>query len=120
MSATEKGHSLRELYKGIFHEGPEQRTSPLDPPPRFVASKKLIRIIQDAREANPTDEAFADWLANFMEGYAAHFAHPVFDVSEGADGSGPECSLCGMLWPMCGHHNTSAWKPVARTTEENR
>ena len=38
-------------------------------------------------------------------------------VHEGADGSGPECSLCGTLWPLCGHHHMSHWEPVDHTND---
>ena len=75
-------------YTGIFIQKLEQHRLPLGPPERFLASRKLVRLIRDAREEHPTEEMFADWLANFMEDYAASFAHPVFDASEDAVGYG--------------------------------
>lgn len=108
--------STESQWNGIFLASGE--TKPLmSRPPRVQATRKLIGIIREAKEQHPGEEAFADWLANAMEDYAATFAHPVFDASEGAGGSGPECSLCGMLWPMCGHHHISHWEPVDHTND---
>ena len=90
-------------YTGIFHMKGEDRPV-MSHPPRFTATKKLIRTIEDAQRDNPTPEGFADWLANYLEGYGALFARPVFDM----DGNGPECSWCRQIWPLCGHHHMSA------------
>lgn len=86
-------------------------------PRPLTATKKLMRTIADARETHPTEEAFADWLMNYMEGYAALYAHPSFDASEGAEGTGPQCSFCGAAWAVCGHARMSQWEP---TTNEDQ
>lgn len=103
-------------YVGIF--GPYPRQAHLMARPGAVtASKRLIQIIEDAQRENPTPEGFADWLANFMEGYGALFAKPVFDL----DGNGPSCSFCGMApWPFCGHHHMSAEAPPATTGHDTK
>ena len=45
----------------------------------------------------------ADWAADWGERLGARTARPVFDM----DGSGPQCSYCGAIWPLCGHHHLS-------------
>lgn len=74
-------------------------------PPAFQATKKFIQEVQD--ELGLTDDqapAAADWVLNKMERYAAQYARPVFDM----EGNGPQCSMCSMIWPLCGHHHLSA------------
>lgn len=73
------------------------------PPPPMVATKKLMRIIEDAQIEHETPEAFADWFANYLEGYGARTAEGVFTL----DGCGPVCSWCGCIWPLCGHDHMS-------------
>ena len=74
-------------------------------PGRYQATRKVIREVMDV--TGITDEAkaieVADWLVNKMERYAAHTARGVFDM----DGNGPQCSWCGTIWPLCGHHHMS-------------
>ena len=89
-------------YVDIFMAGESRPV--MSKPPRLTATTNLIRIIEDAQRDNPTPELFADWLANFMEGYAALDAKPVFDM----EGNGPVCSTCFTIWPLCGHYRMSA------------
>ncbi len=75
-------------------------------PPRVKASKKLILEVRDALGLD--DDAAvkaADWIADKMERFGAFSAHMSFD----AEGNGPQCSWCGMVWPLCGHHHLSGW-----------
>lgn len=109
--------TARYDYTGIFSEDPAPRTM-FGPPRSARASKKLMRTIEDAQREHDTPEAFADWLADFMEGYGALFAHPSVDLTEGADGMAPQCSFCGVAWPFCGHGHLSEWKPVTGEEEE--
>ncbi|MGY4845475.1 hypothetical protein ACW9PK_12135 [Kocuria sp. MNB10] len=74
-------------------------------PPRVTATRKLIRVIEDAQRDHESPEAFADWFANYLEGFGAAHAAGVFPIS--ADGAGPLCSWCGASWPVCGHHLVS-------------
>lgn len=109
-------------YKEIFTSNDGSMGTPrelMGHPRPLQASRKLMQMIEDAQREHATQVAFADWLANFMERYAASFAHPVFDVSEGADGSGPNCSFCGAIWPMCGHHHMSDWVPAGSEVGES-
>lgn len=91
-------------FEGIFmpHEGERPVMSK---PPTMRASKKLIDQVR-WELGLPGDVAVqvADWVADRMERYAALFAKPVFSM----DGGGPVCSLCGVIWPLCGHHHLSA------------
>lgn len=90
-------------FEGIFLGTMETRPVMSKPKP-MQATKKFIREVQDALSI-PDDKAFeaADWVANKMERFGASSAAPVFDM----DGSGPNCSWCGMIWPLCGHHHMS-------------
>lgn len=90
-------------FDGIFLASGETRPVMSKPKP-MVATKKLIREVQDALGI-PDDKAVeaADWVANKLERYGAYFAQPVFDM----EGNGPSCSFCGMIWPLCGHHHMS-------------
>lgn len=98
-------------YTGIFDFDPQPQR-PMGKPVPAQASKKFQQIIEDAQRANLDAKSFADWVANYMEGYAALFAHPSFDASEGSKTGGPQCSFCGAIWPLCGHSHMSAWTPV--------
>lgn len=74
-------------------------------PPTYQASKAAIAAVSDAVERADGDmTALADWLVNLMERYGARSAKPAFIVVHG-DGTGPCCSWCGAIWPMCGHHH---------------
>lgn len=111
--------TARYDYTGIFSENPTPRTM-FGPPRNARASKKLMQTIEDAQREHDTPEAFADWLADFMEGYGARFAHPSVDLTEGADGMAPQCSFCGAPWGLsCGHEHLSEWKPVTGEEEED-
>lgn len=74
-------------------------------PPTMRAAKGLIDQVRWELDL-PVDVAtrVADWVADRMERYAALTARPVF----GMDGTGPQCSLCMQIWPLCGHHHLSA------------
>lgn len=78
-------------------------------PPKLTATKKWIQQVEDATYdcSHPSGHLdhgkFADWILNAMEEFAAMNARPVFDM----DGQGPQCSTCGMIWPLCGHHHLS-------------
>lgn len=74
-------------------------------PPPVIASMDFVRRLQDESPIPVPDDArqkFADWVLNMMDRYSAHYARPVLDL---IDGGGPECSACGGLWPLCGHHH---------------
>lgn len=74
-------------------------------PGPFKATKKFIQHVQDnlgIPDINAVEAA--DWVLNLMERYAAQYAKPVFHM----DGSGPRCSFCSMIWPLCGHHHMSS------------
>ena len=91
-------------FAGIFlsHGG----TRPvMSKPPRMRASRAFVREVRDALNlADDEAEGAADWIADKMERFGAHFARPVFDM----EGNGPQCSWCSMPWPLCGHHHLSA------------
>lgn len=101
-------------FTGIFISSGEPRPV-MSKPRRMQATKKLIREVQDALGI-ADDKAFeaADWVANKMERFGASSAQPVFDM----DGSGPNCSWCGMIWPFCGHHHMSNNLPDEDESEE--
>lgn len=90
-------------FTGIFMGSTESRPVMSKPRP-MQATKKLIREVQEALGI-PDDKAeeAADWVANKMERFGAASAQPVFDM----EGSGPNCSWCGAIWPLCGHHHMS-------------
>lgn len=77
-------------------------------PRQFKATKKFIQHVQDNLDL-PDDKATeaADWVLNLMERYGANSAQPMFDM----EGTGPRCSWCGMIWPLCGHHHMSSNLP---------
>lgn len=108
--------TARYDYTGIFSEDPTPRTM-FGPPRHATATKKLMRIIQDAQLEHDTPEAFADWFADYMEGYGALFAHPSMDLTEGAADMAPQCSFCGANWGFCGHAHLSEWKPITGKEE---
>lgn len=72
-------------------------------PPRQVASSKFIREVKYALDIEDDDRArlVADWVIDKMERFGAATARGVFDM----DGNGPQCSWCGVIWPLCGHHH---------------
>lgn len=108
--------TARYDYTRIFAENPTPRTM-FGPPRHATATKKLMRIIQDAQLEHDTPEAFADWFADYMEGYGALFAHPSMDLTEGAADMAPQCSFCGANWGFCGHAHLSEWKPITGKEE---
>lgn len=73
-------------------------------PPTHQASKKFILDVRDALELDD-DQALkaSDWIIDKMERFGAYYARPVFLM----DGTGPCCSWCGTIWPLCGHHHQS-------------
>jgi hypothetical protein len=74
-------------------------------PPRQVASSKFIREVKHALDITDEDRArvVADWVIDKMERFGAATARGVFDMN----GNGPQCSWCGVIWPLCGHHHQS-------------
>ena len=91
-------------FEAIFMPHPGTRPV-MSKPPKMMAAKALIDQVRWELEL-PDDVAtrVADWVADRMERYAAYTARPVF----GMEGDGPQCSLCSMIWPLCGHHHLSA------------
>lgn len=90
-------------WEGIFEPIPSRPV--MSKPPRATASKKLIREVADALHIEDDDEAreAADWIADKLERFAMRNARGVFEM----DGSGPRCSACGQIWPLCGCHHFS-------------
>lgn len=89
---------------------PSTETRPaMAKPPALRAARKWVQQVEVAvTECTRADwtldtVALADWILNAMEQYGARAATPVFDM----DGCGPQCSHCGAIWPLCGHHHTS-------------
>jgi len=74
-------------------------------PPRLLPSAKLVRQVRIAcdLEDDATAERVAYWAADWGERLGARTARPVFDM----EGNGPQCSWCGAIWPLCGHHHLS-------------
>lgn len=73
-------------------------------PARVIAASAFIREVADMLSDSGGDEALiADWVADKMERFGARTAQPCFDM----DGNGPNCSWCGMVWPLCGHYHQS-------------
>lgn len=91
-------------FVGIFML-PGQGRPVMSMPPTMRAAKPLIDQVRWELGIPDADaERVADWIADRMERYAALTARPVMEM----DGTGPVCSDCSMLWPMCGHHHLSA------------
>lgn len=77
---------------------------PVMRPPRVQATDQLVletRLALDEFGGDP--ERMAQWVAERIEEFGALQAQPTFDM----DGCGPLCSWCGVLWPLCGHHQKS-------------
>lgn len=91
-----------EFY-GIFE--PKAERPVMSKPPRETASVKLIRDVQSELDIEDRELAvrIADWVADKMERFGARTAQGIFTMS----GSGPHCSWCGIIWPLCGHHHLS-------------
>lgn len=91
---------------------PERRPV-MSHPPRYVASSKFIREVKHTLDIADDDRAreVADWVIDKMERFGALTAQPVFTM----DGTGPVCSWCGIIWPLCGHHHQS--KAIADDAE---
>lgn len=90
-------------FEGIY-ELPVRDRPVMSPPPRLLPTRKLIdqvRVACDLDEA--TAERVANWAADWGERLGARTARPVI----GTDGSGPYCSWCSQIWPLCGHHHQS-------------
>ena len=91
----------------ILHTGATRPV--MSKPPALQSARKWVQQVEAAvTECTRADgsldtEALADWTLNAMEQYGARAATPVFDM----DGHGPQCSHCGAIWPLCGHHHTS-------------
>ena len=90
-------------FEEIF-ETPAASRPVMSQPPRMLPSRKLIdqvRVACDLDDA--TAERVAYWAADWGERLGACTSRPVFDL----DGLGPQCSWCGQVWPLCGHHHQS-------------
>ncbi len=88
-------------FEGIY-ELPVRDRPVMSPPPRLLPTRKLIdqvRVACDLDEA--TAERVAHWAADWGERLGARTARPVIET----DGSGPHCSWCSQIWPLCGHHH---------------
>lgn len=90
-------------FADIFE--PEPPRALMARPPRATASKKLIREVAAALHLENEDAAreAADWIADKMERFGARTARGVIDL----DGTGPVCSWCSAIWPLCGCHHLS-------------
>lgn len=102
-AATDPAPKPESEFDHIFIGHP-WATEFLARPPKVQASKKLIRMIADAQAEHDTPERFADWVADLMERYGARSAQGCFFLE---DDSGPRCSWCTGMWPLCGHHHLS-------------
>lgn len=103
-------------FAGIL-EDPERMLRPDGSPATARPSPKLVREVERVLEVSAGPQEVADWLADYMERYAALFAHPSIDMTDAPRSGQPltvECSLCGVVWPMCGHGHWSGWQPVDR------
>lgn len=91
-------------FTGIFmNDGQHRRV--MSKPPTAKAAQPLIDQVRFELDIEDLDDAtrIADWVAGKLQRFEAFEARPVFDM----DGSGPQCSTCGMIWPLCGHHHFS-------------
>lgn len=91
-------------FTGIFLN--EGGTRPvMSRPPTAKASQTLIDQVRFELDIEDRDQAtrIADWVAGKLQRFEAFEARPVFDM----DGMGPQCSTCGQIWPLCGHHHFS-------------
>ncbi len=70
-------------------------------PPMPKANTKLVEEVRLLLADGPTAEDVADWYAAKAERYAMYHARPVFEM----DGTGPACSHCSGIWPLCGCHH---------------
>lgn len=99
--------SLNPEFQAIMIPAPGNRPVMSKPAP-YQATMKFVREVRDELELD--DDAAvkaADWILNKMERFGANTAQPMFDM----DGNGPNCSWCGMIWPLCGHHHMSSNLP---------
>lgn len=106
MSAVNIAAKIGE-FSGIIEDTGQTRPV-MSVPSRLIASVKFIRQVQDGLGIADDDRAreAADWVLDKMERFGAYTARPVFDM----DGNGPQCSWCGAIWPLCGHHH-QAYQP---------
>ncbi|UPK64947.1 hypothetical protein MYP14_06235 [Rhodococcus pyridinivorans] len=73
-------------------------------PPQVFASRDFTREVREALALTDEQaERAADWIADKMERFGALTARPVFDL----EGVGPQCSWCSMVWPLCGHDQST-------------
>ena len=89
-------------FEGSFL--PDGQRTVTSRPGRLLASAKLVHQIRVSCDLDDdTAERVADWAADWGQRLGACTARPVFDM----DGGGPQCSWCGAIWPLCGHHHLS-------------
>lgn len=96
-----------------FVDGGRERP-PMSVPLKVEASKDFIDRVRTEIPCTVTDDeatAVADYVLNLMEKYGAFQAQPVVNMH----GTGPCCSWCGTIWPLCGHHH---WSGVDFDNEE--
>lgn len=95
--------SANDEFRGVG-QWPAGERPVMSRPPDPIANKVFVDEVRHALgiEGDAAVRA-ADWILGKMERYAAWHAQPVFTL----DGNGPVCSLCGTLWPLCGHHHLS-------------
>ncbi|WP_017791898.1 hypothetical protein [Leucobacter salsicius] len=74
-------------------------------PPEFKAARVFVDRVMAELDVPDRERAefMADWIVNFAERFGASAAQPMFDM----EGNGPQCSWCGQIWPLCGHHHMS-------------
>ena len=98
-------------FVGIM-EASEMMLRPDGRPATARPSPKLVREVERVLEVSESPQDVADWLADYMERYAGLFAHPCIDMTDPHQAGEVECSLCGVVWPMCGHAHWSGWAGV--------
>ena len=93
---------MSEFVGILIETGPANRPVMSKPHP-FKAARVFVDRIMTEFDVPDREQAevMADWIVNFAERYGAYQAAPVFDM----DGNGPQCSWCGAIWPLCGHHH---------------
>ncbi|MGR4009174.1 hypothetical protein [Leucobacter sp. 1207-22] len=95
---------LPSEFEGILIDNSGSRPL-MSKPPEFKAARIFVDRIMHEFEISDREQAerMADWIVNFTERFGARAAQPMFDL----EGNGPQCSWCGAIWPMCGHHHMS-------------
>lgn len=97
--------SKADEWNGIYTypPGTPATRAPMSKPPHVIASASFIAEVSDMLERDLDRHEIADWIVDKMERFGAAFAEPMFTT----DGTGPICSWCKTIWPLCGHHHDS-------------